>query len=254
MSPPHVLLLAGTAEARELAGELAGWPIDLTVSLAGATRAPAAYPGRVRTGGFGGAEGLTQWLASHSVALLVDATHPFAVRISANAAEAAARAGCPLLRLERPAWQPLAGEVWQDHPSLEAAVAALPPGARALLTTGSARTGPLAARADLTLFLRSIEPSGELPGNVEIILARPPFSESGERALMARHGITHLVTRNSGGAGRAKLAAAAALGVAVLMIARPAPPPGVETLGDGDSMLARIAGRLALDSASGGAS
>ncbi|RYH11647.1 cobalt-precorrin-6A reductase [Tropicimonas sp. IMCC6043] len=253
MSRPHVLLLAGTSEARQLAGMLAGWPLDLTVSLAGATQAPAPVPGRLRTGGFGGAAGLADWLEAQSVDLLVDATHPFAEAISANAAAAAAQVGCPLLRFERSPWRPAPGERWQTHASLEAALLALPAGARALLTTGSRRLAALAERPDVTLILRAIEMPADLPPRVEPILARPPFTEAGERALMTQHRITHLVTRNSGGAGRAKLTAAAALGVEVLMIARPVSPPEGETLDNVAALSARIAERLALDTASGGA-
>ncbi len=251
MTKPHLLLLGGTSEARDLAHALAQQPVRLTVSLAGKTQAPAAYPGTLRLGGFGGAEALAGWMRQQAVALLVDATHPFAAGISANAAEAAIRAGTPLLRLERPAWTAGPGDNWHLVPSLEAAISALPPNARAFLTTGSGSASVLEKRSDVTLLLRSIEPLDGLPPHVDQILARPPFSEAQERDLLQAHAITHLVSKNSGGAGRAKLDAAAALDLPVLIIDRPAPPQAGQAVPDTATALAMIANLLALDTASG---
>lgn len=247
----RVLLLAGTAEARELAAHLAELPIDLTVSLAGVTDRPAAYPGRVRTGGFGGAQGLARFLDEQRVDAMIDATHPFAARISAHAARAVRQTGRPALLLSRPAWVPGPGEVWQAVPDLPSALAALPAGARAFFATGAGTAAHLAGRPDLSFVLRSIEPVEGLPPRVTHILARPPFTEAAERQLFARESVTHLVTRNAGGApGRTKLAAAAALGLEVVMIDRPPPPEDVETVATVPQALAWARRVLSLDSAS----
>lgn len=218
---PDVLLLAGTAEARALAGLLAERGVDSVASLAGATRAPAAYAVPVRTGGFGGGEGLLCWLRQHRVRAVIDATHPFAARMPWNAAEACAAAGVPRLRLVRPEWAVRPG--WRVVGSAGEAASALPAGARVLLTTGR-EAGPFAARTDCRFWLRSIEPV-ELPPHIEPIVARPPFGLEAELALMRRLSVTHLVSKNAGG-DAAKLDAAGALGVAVVMVTRPAVPPG----------------------------
>ena len=221
----HVLILAGTAEARALAEEAAALPgLRTTASLAGITSAPAPLAGRIRTGGFGGAGGLADWLRAHQVAALVDATHPFAARMAANAAAACDETGTPRLRLLRPAWEPVGD--WRTFPDLAAAAAALPDGARPLLTTGRKELGPFAARTDLACILRVIEPVRDLPPHIEQIVARPPFSVDAELALMRARRITHVIAKNAGGAGRAKLDAAARLGLPILMIERPDPPPG----------------------------
>lgn len=219
----RVLLLAGTAEARALA-KLIHARVDLTVSLAGRTANPAPYTGTVRTGGFGGIDGLVRFLRDERIDLLIDATHPFAETISANAATAAAEAGTLRLRLLRPPWPEEPGHT--AHPTLEEALDALPAGATALLTTGSVRTAPLARRPDCRLILRTIEPVEPPEPHIRIIRARPPFTVAQETALMRDHGVTHLVTRNAGGASRARLDAADALGLPVLMIARPPSTPG----------------------------
>ena len=216
-----LLLLAGTAEARALAAALAQRGVDATASLAGATRAPADHALPVRTGGVGGAEGLAGWLRANRVRGVVDATHPFSRRMPWNAAAACAAAGVPRVRLLRPEWPARAG--WIPAASLGEAAAALPAGARVLLTTGR-EAAPFAARVDCRFWLRSIEPVA-LPPHVEPVLARPPFGVDEEEALMRRLGVTHLVSKNSGG-DAAKLDAAQALGVLVVMVARPAPPPG----------------------------
>src|SRR5690606_10407150 len=109
----------GTGEARELAGKLASRPdLSVTLSLAGRTRAPAGQPVPVRIGGFGGAQGLADHMRRHAVTLLIDATHPFAARISANAAEAARIAGTPILALRRPAWEQADGDRWIETPAI----------------------------------------------------------------------------------------------------------------------------------------
>lgn len=234
----QVLLLGGTAEARQFAGLIAD-RVDLTVSLAGRTSAPAAYQGRVRTGGFGGAEGLARYLVEHRIALMIDATHPFAETMAANAVAAAGTTGIPFLRLLRPPWPPEPG--WTAHASLMAALDALPGGATALLTTGSVRTGPLARRPDCRLILRAIEPVDPPGSHVTVIRDRPPYALEGEIALIRDHGVSHLVTRNAGGAARARLDAAGALGLAVLMIDRPPRPdsPTVATPGEAVAWMRR---------------
>lgn len=218
----RVLLLAGTIEARAVAAGLAALPgVEATASLAGATRAPAGYAVPLRTGGFGGAEGLANWLRAEAAGAVIDATHPFAARMAANAARASAAVGVPRLKLLRPAWPLRAG--WRVVASLDDAAEALPRGARVLLTSGR-DWAPFARRVDCRFWLRSIEPV-DLPGQFEPILARPPFAMADEVALMRRLGITHLVSKNSGG-DPAKLDAAESLAVSVLMVARGAPPAG----------------------------
>jgi precorrin-6A/cobalt-precorrin-6A reductase len=218
----RVLLLAGTAEARAVAAGLAGMPgVEATASLAGVTRAPAPLPVAVRTGGFGGAGGLASWLREQGTGALIDATHPFAARMAANAAEACAMAGVARLRLVRPEWP--ARPEWLGVRRLAEAAAALPPGARVLLTSGRS-WAPFAGRADCRFWLRSIEPV-DLPDHIEPVLGRPPFAREDELALMRRLAVTHLVAKNAGG-DPARLEAALELGVAVLMVARPAAPPG----------------------------
>lgn len=217
-------MLAGTAEARALAARLSGMAgIEATASLAGATRAPAAYAVPVRTGGFGGAAGLKTWLRDGAVAAVVDATHPFAARMPWNAADACTAAGVPRLRLLRPEWP--SEPDWTVVASLDAAARALPPGARVLLTTGR-EAAPFAVRRDCRFWLRSIEPV-HLPAHIQPLLARPPFGPEAETALLRRLGATHLISKNAGG-DRSKLDAATAEGVRIVMVARPPGPPGPE--------------------------
>ncbi len=221
----HLLLLAGTAEARALAGRLSEIPgLKVTASLAGVTSEPAPIAAKTRRGGFGGAAGLADYLTSYAITAVIDATHPFAARMATNAALACTATAIPRLRLIRPAWPPIGD--WRDFPDLAAAAAALPAHAHALLTTGRKETAPFAARTDLTCLLRVIEPLTDLPPHITQLTARPPFALDDELALMRTHAITHLVSKNAGGAGRAKLDAAARLAIPILMVARSAPPPG----------------------------
>ncbi|GGZ41146.1 cobalt-precorrin-6A reductase [Streptomyces poonensis] len=245
LSPPaHVLVLGGTTEARELAASLAARPgVRVTTSLAGRVSRPLEQAGEVRTGGFGGAEGLADWLREHAVDALVDATHPFAAGITAHAARAAAATGVPAVVLRRPGWRPGPGDDWHPVDSLAEAAALVPTlGRRVFLTTG--RLG-LAAFAHLDgphFLLRSVEPpEPPLPARAEVLLARGPFTVEGEKALLREHRIDVLVTKDSGGAATAaKLVAARHLGLPVVVVRRPPLPEGVTAVPDVAAALARL--------------
>jgi precorrin-6A/cobalt-precorrin-6A reductase len=233
-APARVLLLAGTAEATAVASLLAARPdVELTASLAGHTTAPARLPCVVRTGGFGGVDGLAGALRAGGYRALVDGTHPFAAVMPHNAAAAARLADVPRVRLLRPPWQPEAGDAWREVDDLAEAAATLGElGARrVLLTVGRLDLAAFAPVAGVTSFVvRSIEPPEPLPldpVSTTVVLARGPFGIDDEVALLRRHEVDTLVTKNSGAvATAAKLAAARAQGVTVVMVRRPPPPPG----------------------------
>ncbi len=225
----RILLLGGTVEARRLAGRLAAMPeIRVITSLAGRTRTPMLPAGECRIGGFGGVDGLCAWLRAAGIDLVLDATHPFARRISAHALAACRRLGLPCLRLERPPWQPAAGDRWREVPDLDRALDLFPAsGRRVFAAVGRDRIPRLAERPECSFLLRAITPPAALPANVEVVTGRPPYTVAGDRSLLARFGIDSLLVRNSGGAGAyPKLRAARELGLPVVMIARPPPLPG----------------------------
>lgn len=235
-----LLLLAGTREARAFAAGFQREDVGLVASLAGVTRDPAEYACETRFGGFGGAEAMARWIRERNVVAVIDASHPFAERISANAAAAAAVAGVRRLSLRRRAWD--IGSDGREVGSLAAAAAALPAGARVFLTTGRGDAQVFSGRSDVSFVLRSIEPVEGLPPHIGTVTGRPPFTPESERAFMRERGITHLVTKNSGGVRPAKLEAAEALGIPVFSVAMPPAPPGeaVETVAAALAWAARI--------------
>ena len=228
-----VLILGGTGEAVALARTLAeafGAGLTVVTSLAGRTTSPTLPPGEMRVGGFGGVLGLTRYLRDEGIDAVVDATHPFAARITANAVDACAATGVPRLRLDRPVWKPVPGDDWRRVPDLQAAAALLPAlGSRAFLTVGSSELGPFKDVAGVRFWARMIEPPAaeDLPKSFTIVRARGPFSLADEETFLRRHDIDVLVTKNSGGdAAAAKLAAARGFGLPVVMVDRPPTPPG----------------------------
>jgi precorrin-6A/cobalt-precorrin-6A reductase len=231
-----VLILGGTAEGRILATELAAAGVAVVSSLAGRVSAPRLPPGEVRVGGFGGAAGLADYLAAQQISAVVDATHPFAARITANAATACAGTGTPLLVLRRPPWIATDGDRWTTVPDLPAAATTLAdhgPEAAVLLTVG--RQGVDAfSTAPQRFWLRAVDPpQARLPARTEVVLDRGPFTVDGELALLKRFSIDVLVTKNSGGPMTvAKLVAARALGLPVIVVDRPALPPDVQVADD----------------------
>ncbi|MFJ6211770.1 cobalt-precorrin-6A reductase [Streptomyces sp. NPDC092296] len=242
----RVLILGGTAEARALAAELAADPrIEVTSSLAGRVAAPRPPAGRLRVGGFGGPAGLADWLREQRTDALVDATHPFARTITANAAEAATAARVPLLVLRRPGWRPQPGDRRHPADSLEEAAALLPGlGRRIFLTTGRLEAAAFAHLADLWFLLRSVDPpEPPLPPHTLVLLARGPYTVAGERELLREHRIDVLVSKDSGGpATAAKLTAARELGLPVLLVRRPPLPPGVASVPDAAAAAAWVRG------------
>ncbi|MEU5095270.1 cobalt-precorrin-6A reductase [Streptomyces sp. NPDC020996] len=241
---PHVLILGGTAEARELAAVLTARPgTRVTTSLAGRVNRPGALAGEVRVGGFGGAPGLAGWLREQRVDALVDATHPFAESITANAARAAAETGVPAVVLRRPGWQPGPGDRWHPVPSLTAAAGLLPSlGRRVFLTTGRLGLAAFAHLTELHFVVRSVEPpEPPVPPHTEVLLARGPFTVADETALLREFVVDVVVTKDSGGeATAAKLTAARELALPVVVLQRPPLPYGVTAVPDVAGVLARL--------------
>jgi precorrin-6A/cobalt-precorrin-6A reductase len=228
MPDERVLIIGGTRDARLLAAALIAAGFEPVTSLAGVTRKPALPQGVLRLGSFGGHEGIAAYVAEAGIGAIIDAAHPFAVRISDNANRAAALAGVPYLGFERPPWVAGAQDRWIAVDTASEAAAALEQGARVLLTIGRRDLDEFFGRKDLTGIVRMIEPpASPLPSGWSLLQARPPFAVDDELALMRREAIGTLVTKNSGGPADAKLAAARALGLPVVMIARPPKPAAV---------------------------
>lgn len=225
----RILILGGTTEARQAAERLATVPeLDVTLSLAGRTGNPVRQPVPVRVGGFGGAKGLARYLSEQRIDLLIDATHPYAARISANAAEAAQEAGVAILALRRPGWEQRDSDRWTFADDVAGAVRVLGSRPRRVfLSIGRQEAGAFAAAPQHFYLVRSVDPV-EPPLAVPdalYILARGPFAEEAERELLAAHRIDAIVSKDSGGAAsHGKIAAARALGIEVIMIRRPELP------------------------------
>jgi precorrin-6A/cobalt-precorrin-6A reductase len=225
----RILILGGTAEARALAASLADRSgLSVTLSLAGRTRSPAAQPVPVRVGGFGGPDGLADYLTRECIAALIDATHPYAATISANAVCAAQRSNTPLLALRRPPWSCADGDRWTEVDGVAQAVAAIAsPARRVFVALGRNGLAPLTRAPHHHYVVRSVDPVDPplaLP-SAAYITGRGPFAESDERALLLQHRIDVIIAKNSGGqASYAKIAAARALGVPVIMLRRPVLP------------------------------
>lgn len=227
----RVLVLGGSTEASDLSRRLAAdGRYEVVLSLAGRTRNPAAQPVPLRSGGFGGVDGLIIWLREHGTDAVIDATHPFAARMSGHAVTACRHLGIPLASIDRPAWQPAPGDDWLHVDSANDAATAL--GAlprRVLLTMGRLELSAFAAAPQHHYIARMIDAPGDiaLPPDIKVLLSRGPFDEASEAALLDDEKIDVVVSKNSGGsAAYAKIIAARERRLPVVMIARPDKPRG----------------------------
>ncbi len=229
-SDMRVLILGGTTEASALAKLLADDSrFEATLSFAGRTAAPQSQPIATRTGGFGGADGLAQYIREQAIETVIDATHPFAPRISANAVVACGRAGVGLATLVRPAWKPVAGDNWQTAPTAVSAALAIGKEPRKVfLALGRQELHCFAAIAQHHYVVRLIDPpQGARPHNLVVLQQRGPFDFDAELRLLKERKIDVIVSRNSGGSATyAKIEAARVLRLPVIMITRPVKPTG----------------------------
>ncbi|SDJ11565.1 precorrin-6A/cobalt-precorrin-6A reductase [Frankineae bacterium MT45] len=250
-APVRILLLGGTGEARALAAALAG-DDDVTVisSLAGRVQRPALPVGELRVGGFGGVDGLVEYLRSERIDAVVDATHPFAGAISGNAVAATGGIALPLLVLRRPGWSAEPGDEWHRVPDITAAAAVAqrlaPPGSCIFLTTGRRDLSPFAADSEHTYLIRSVDPPVvDLPPRHVLLLDRGPYTLDGELALLREHDVRVLVSKDSGGEMTyPKLVATRQISIPVVLVDRPAPPPAGVPLTESVDAAARWCRRL----------
>jgi precorrin-6A/cobalt-precorrin-6A reductase len=230
VSVMRVLILGGTTEASALAKLLAGDPrFEATLSFAGRTAAPSPQPIATRIGGFGGADGLARYIEEKAMEAVIDATHPYAPRISANAVVACVRAGVPLASLVRPPWKPEAGDKWETAPTAVAAALAIGKAPRRVfLALGRQELHSFAPMAQHHYIARLIDPpQGVRPHNLVLLQQRGPFDRDAELRLLKERKIEVIVSRNSGGSATyPKIEAARMLSLPVIMITRPVKPVG----------------------------
>lgn len=227
-SPHHqILLLGGTAEARKIAEVLAARDdVSAVLSLAGVLSQPPKLALPLRIGGFGGIAGLVQYIQDHGITTVIDATHPYAAQMSAHAMAACDQTGVRRLTLWRSPWQAEARDDWTEFDDWPSLIAAIPAGARVFLAAGQDGMNALPPHPDFTVIARALARPNDLPAMVTLIKALPGKTLQEEADLFSRHGISHLICKNSGGeSSRAKLRAARDLNMPVLMIKRPPPPP-----------------------------
>ncbi|GAA4661820.1 cobalt-precorrin-6A reductase [Gordonia humi] len=244
---PEVLILGGTGEARALAARLADDGVDVISSLAGRVRNPRLPVGDVRIGGFGGREGLADYLRENGVGTLVDATHPFAARITPNAVDACDDADVPYLRLARPAWEPGPRDRWTRVPDIAAAARAVADrGGRVFLTTGRQDVSAFAGVDNAWFLIRVVdEPDTALPPHHLVLRSRGPYTLANERALIDEHRLDLIVTKNSGGSlTSAKLHVAAERGIEVIVVDRPPEPAGTLSVSTVEEAMERVRGLL----------
>jgi precorrin-6A/cobalt-precorrin-6A reductase len=233
-TPHHqVLLLGGTAEARVIADNLARRDdVSAVLSLAGVLSQPPELALPLRIGGFGGVEGLVQYIHDHGITTVIDATHPYAAQMSAHAVAACDQTGARRLSLWRPPWQAELLDDWTDFEDWHALMATIPNGARVFLAAGQDGMNALPFPFDFTVIARALARPKNLPEGVTLIKALPGKTPQEEAAIFQKYRISHLICKNSGGdSSRAKLLAARGLKLPVLMIKRPlsSPPPLYDT-------------------------
>lgn len=229
---PNLLILGGTSQASRFAEAVARDNINATLSYAGRVERVKPQPIASRTGGFGGADGLADYIIKQKITHLIDATHPFAAQISRNAIAAAEKAHIRVCALTRPAWQPQQGDKWHSVATIDEAVAWLDrPAMRVMLAIGRQNLPAFEVMPQHHYLLRLVDPPASPPQfpHHHIVISRGPFDVESDLALIMNHQIEVIIAKNAGGDGAsAKLEAARRRGVEVVMISRPVLPPRQE--------------------------
>lgn len=258
--PPHqtpspwIWLIAGTGEGPPLAARLLerGWRVRVSLVSAAAGRAYPPHPRLVVTvGAIGAGDGgepaaaVLAELRSAAAAgqpyrWMVDASHPFARRISAAVAEACRLQGQPLLRLKRPLPTATGARILADLPALAQEPLA---GRRLLLAIGARRLAeaighcpgavPHARLLPSPAALRQAMAAGLPPERVACL--RPAADAAAaaaiEAALCRRWGIEVVLCRRSGGPSESHWRRICRdLGLRLLLLERPPEIAGVPTL------------------------
>jgi precorrin-6A/cobalt-precorrin-6A reductase len=222
-----LLLLAGSGEARTIAEGLAAHGVDTIVSHADPQRGPAGAALPRVAGGFGGAEGFRRFVAERGISAVLDATHPFATRISHRTATICAALGLSYALVLRPEWVPGPGDRWTFIDHEEEAAQHIAPDATVFLATGRDSLKRLGGLAGRRIYCRLLSaPDGSFPfAGGQYLVGKAPFSVADETALFQGLGVDWLMVKNAGGSmPESKLTAARDLGIRVMMINRPAPP------------------------------
>lgn len=239
-----LLILGGTAEATALYNRVKTMAnIEAIASFAGRTQQPVTptNPAAFRIGGFGGVQGLIDYLKQQKIDILIDVTHPFAAQISDHGAIAANECGIKRLMVVRPAWEKVPGDNWVEVDSHSQATMVLPGLAeRVFLTIGRQELSAYAEVKNIWFLMRMIDPpQPNLPiPRGELLLQRGPFSVVDELSILREYQLGAIVSKNSGGDSTyAKIVAARELKLPVVMVQRPPVPMG-ETVADIESAIA----------------
>lgn len=234
----RVLLLGGTGDALRLARSLGP---EQVYSLAGLGRVPRDLNCQVRVGGFGGAQGLAEYITAERLDLLVDATHPYAAQISANAALAAEQDGIPCWALRRPAWQAGSGDDWREVGDWAELIAAISDFRRPFFTLGReplAHLHEIPEHQHWTVRCLDAQPPA---ARAEIIGDRGPFNLETERTLFERLNCDVLISKNSGGdSTEPKLQVARERDLPVLLLRRPVLPTASREFTHRDDLLSAL--------------
>lgn len=221
------LVLAGTSEAKKVCQNLAELDSDVIASLAGVTRNPAKLAVKTRIGGFGGLDGFKDFCAENKITKILDATHPFASKMTQTALQVGALLDIPTAILQRQSWVATDEDDWHPVATIHEATKIVPEGANVFVGTGRQTLAELEILRSRTLLMRVIDPPiNDFPyENGRYIVGKAPFSVEDEIALFQREKIDWLLVKNSGGeASFSKLAAARVLKIPVAMIKRPSIP------------------------------
>lgn len=231
---PHLLLLAGSAEARALSVELACLPLQVSSLVSEPSRGPVQDAKRPEFKRFTGVNDMVIYLRDKRIGAILDASHGFDGALTDQASHAARALKLPYLRLDRPPWDVAEHPRWKSAASVAAAMAMIPPGARVFSATGWASLPDYAGFPGAALLLRQTRQHDRLPpfSFVEPVFGVPPFTKASETQLFEEMGVDLLICRNIGGVpSRSKLEAAKALGLDVILVDRPAPPIGLRSVG-----------------------
>ena len=225
----NILILVGTGDSLKVADELclhAEFKVYIFLDKRSRLRSNSKVAGEISS--LRNEEFFHRFLIENGIEALIDASHPFDKESTELCKRVSKLADIKLTHFLRPPWTPTIDDNWTSVRTLDEAAKIIPDGSNVFIATGRIGLEKFSKLTSSKFFIRRLgKVKLQCPlDNGKFIYGNPPFSLKDEISLFRSLKIDILVIKNVGGDGSfAKVEAARAMNISVIMIERPKESP-----------------------------